>query len=116
MALDTVADYISEARTLLQDTTVEYRYADDDIVGGMNLGFLEARRLRSDLFLAAPATIPSYSAASPATAVAMDVQYRTALLYYAVGQVTLQDQEEAQDQRAAMYMNMFVAKLMSVTS
>lgn len=115
-ALATVADYLSEARTLLQDTVVPYRYSDADIVSGLNLGFLEARRLRPDIFRDIPSTVPSYSSVSPSDAVVMDAQYRSALLYYVVGHTNLRDQEESQDQRASAFLNKFVSQMLSVTA
>ena len=50
-ALDTVAQYLEEARRLLQDEVAPFRYPDDDIVDALNIGLMEARRLRADLFL-----------------------------------------------------------------
>jgi len=51
-ALETVGQYLSEARRLLQDEYApSYRYPDRDLVEALNIGLLEARRLRPDLFL-----------------------------------------------------------------
>lgn len=112
-ALATVADYISEARVLLQDTVAPYRYPDADLVAGLNLAVLEARRLRSDLFLGVT-TLPTYSAASTGTTVAIDEQYRVAFVYYVCGHAQLRDDEGNQDVRAGTFLKMFATQLTSL--
>ena len=116
MALDTVQDYLTRARVLLQDEVEPYRYSNDVLVEGMNLGLLEMRRLRADIFLAQLrlGTVPSYSSGSLATSVAVDNQYRVALLYYVVGHVQLQDGEDPTDQRATIFLNKFTAQLLTI--
>lgn len=114
-ALDTVADYIAHARVLLQDTVVDYRYSDDELVDNLNMGLLEIRRLRPELMLATfNGSIPVYSATSPTTAVACDVQYRPALLYYICGQAQLRDDEATQDQRATVFLNKFTSQMLTI--
>lgn len=112
-ALVTVADYIAQARSLLQDAVEPYRYPDADIVGNLNLGLLEIRKLRPDLMIRTPSNVPSYSAASPSTTVALDQQYRMPLLYYTVGQTQLRDVEETNDARASSLLAKFTAQLMT---
>ena len=43
MALDTVADYIHDARVLLQDEVAPYRYSDTQLVTSLNYAFMEAQ-------------------------------------------------------------------------
>jgi hypothetical protein len=111
MALDTVADYVAEARTLLQDTVEAYRYSDASLVSALNLGILTARRLRPDLFLGG--TIPSFTEADIATTTAfdMDEQYRVPFVYFIVGHAQLRDEEDTQDQRAAAFIGKFTTQL-----
>lgn len=117
MALDTVADYLSSARVLLQDTLSPYRYSDAELVNGLNLGLLEARRLRPDLLKSyLKTTPPSYSSGSPSTTVAMDPQYRVALLYYICGQAQLRDDETTQDARATVFLNKFTSQMLTIAS
>ena len=59
MALDTVADYMREARVLLQDTVPTYRYGDDSLISALNLAIMTARRNRPDLFMEVT-TIPQF--------------------------------------------------------
>ena len=115
MALDTVNDYIVSARRLLLDEAEPYRYPTADLVDAMNIGIMEAVRLRPDLFFKTLRTgVPaSYSASALSTTVALDVRYRSALLYYVVGMAQLRDDEATQDQRAGALLAKFTAQLMS---
>lgn len=125
--LVTVADYVAQARTLLQDLVQPYRYSDNDLVAGINLAFYEISRLRPDLLmntaysakvtprrtLAAP-TVPSYTSSDQTPNVAIPDQYRLALLYFIVGFAQLRDTEEVQDARASQFMNKFTSQLLAV--
>lgn len=112
MALDTVADYVLEARRLLQDQLPAYRYPDTDLVSALNLGMLAARKLRADLFIGVT-TIPTYTAVD-ATAVAMDQQFRLPFVYFMVGHAQLRDEEDTVDKRAAGFIGMFTTQLLSL--
>lgn len=114
MALDTMGDYIAEARRLMQDEVQPYRYPDADIIEAMNLAIMEARRLRPDLFLGRFNTLPSVSAAGDA--IDIEPMYRPAFTYYIVGRTQLRDAESTQDQRAAGLMNKFVSQMLTITS
>ena len=118
MALDTVADYVRNARVLLQDTVADYRYSDTELVEGLNLGLLEVRRLRPDLMRSYfRSSIPTYTTTSMSTtAVAMDPMYRVSLLYYICGQAQLRDDENSQDARASVFLNKFVAQMLTIQS
>lgn len=116
-ALETVSDYISQARVLLMDAIPDYRYSDDELVTNLNMGLLEMRRLRPELMRSYfRSSIPSYSASSPSTAVAVDVQYRVALLYYICGMAQLRDDENTQDARATVFLNKFTAQMLTIQS
>lgn len=108
--LATAGDYISEARRVLQDEVVPYRYPDADLLGALNLAIREARRIRPGLFLGA--ALPT--ASSAATAIAVDPMYRSALLYYVIGWTEMRDSEDTKDARAAMLLNKFTAQLQSI--
>lgn len=115
MALDTVANYIADARVLLQDTVSPYRYETDELVENLNLGLLEMRRLRPDLLMSSfRSTFPSYSASFTSTTVAVDPQYRMALLYYICGQAQLRDDEATQDNRAVNFLNKFTSQMLTI--
>lgn len=114
--LVSVADYITEARTLLEDKVSPYRYSDEVIVSHLNNAVNSAAALRPDLFMVALRTPPltQYVASQPTTTVAMDMRYRTALLYYVVGQTQLIDEEDTQDTRAAALLAKFASQLMTL--
>ena len=111
--LDTVQDYVREARVLLQDTVPTYRYADTELLSALNMGVLTARKLRPDLFLGV-ATLP-YFTANDTTAFAMDVQYRMPFVYFIVGHAQLRDEEDTQDSRANAFLGAFTAMLLTGT-
>lgn len=109
--LATVSDYVSLARTLLQDTVDSpYRYSDTDLVLALSLALPEAKKLRPDLFINVAL---QHFTAKDSTAVTMDEMYRVPLVYYMCGHVQLRDDEEVQDQRAAAFIGMFRAQLVS---
>lgn len=109
--LVTVAEYIDEARRLMQDREEPYRYSDGDIILSLNIGLLEARRLRPDLFLSSP-TVPSYSV--DGDIVAFDQQYRPALVEFIASNIMFEDEEEITDSRAAAFYAMFRQKLLGL--
>jgi len=115
-ALETVGQYVTEARVLLLDEVVPYRYADKDLVNALNIGMLEAKRLRADLFL--PAFAIPYADETTTIdltkTVKMDPMYRSALLYYIVGRMQLRDDEPTVDQRAGAFLQKFEQQLLSV--
>jgi hypothetical protein len=120
-ALDTVGQYLEETRRLLQDEVVPYRYPDDDLVDALNIGLMEARRLRADLFLPL-FDIPWFdpTRTSPGTdldaKVTLDPMYRSALVYYIVGRAQLRDDEPTTDTRASALITKFTAQLLKIQS
>jgi len=112
--LVTVADYITEARRILQDQDDPKRYPDGDLIAAINIALMEARRIRPDLFLGRFNDLPSVS--DPADEVKIDPMYRPSVLYYITGRVELRDSEDTKDQRATVLMNKFVAQLLTVQS
>ena len=109
MTLDTVADYVREARVLLQDQVVPYRYPDADLVSALNMGILRARFLRPDLFIGTT-TLPSFTA-NDTTTFSMDVQYRVPFVYFIAGHAQMRDEEDTQDNRSAAFLSMFAKQL-----
>lgn len=117
MALDTVQDYIDRARVLLLDTVEPYRYPDIDLVEALNMGILEARRLRADLFKSYfRTTLPDYTTGDLTAEVDIDPMYRMAFVYYVCGSAQLRDDENNQDSRAVTFLNKFTAQLLSIAA
>ena len=109
MALETVPLYLVAARGLLTDEDVPYRWSDDVLVLGLNLGLQEARAKRPDLFIDVT-TVPTYTGGDT---VVLNEMYRTALLYYIVGWAQLRDEEETSDARASAFMQKFTSLLVT---
>jgi hypothetical protein len=111
--LNTTADYVAQARELLQDVVNSpYRYSDTSLLNALTNAFPEAKKLRPDLFLTT--ALQTFTTVDT-TAVTFDPMYRMALVYYMVGMAQLRDDEEVQDQRAAAFLSMFAAKLGTVS-
>jgi len=112
-ALATVANFITTARVLLQDTAGD-RYSDAELVIALSLSMLEARKLRPDLFIGRFDDIPSYTV-NDSTAVEIDDQYRVPLLYYIVGHAQMRDEEDTQDARAAAFLGKFTSQMLGLS-
>jgi hypothetical protein len=112
--LATVQALLDEARVLLLDATVPYRYSDAELIRALNIAVLEARRLRPDLFLQSAFALPTYTTGTDAFAI--EPMYRPSFVYYVVGRAQLRDDEATQDARASVLMNKFVAQLLSAAS
>jgi hypothetical protein len=115
--LNSVADYIADARTLLQDTIPPFRYDDPSLLTALNVTLLEARRLRSDLFvfnLAVNGQTQAFTAVDD-TYVEMEPQFRLAILHGLCGHAYERDQEDVQDVRASNFLNLFSVGLVGRT-
>ncbi len=107
--LNTVADYIAEAHTLLQDKVPDYRYDEQSLLTAFNITLLHARRLRADLFvynLAVMGQVQSFKVVDD-TKVVMEAQFRPYILHGLCGHALERDQEDVQDLRSATFMNIF---------
>jgi hypothetical protein len=118
-ALDTVGQYLTESRRLLQDQFVPYRYPDADLVDAINIGMQEARRLRADLFIPQGFQVPyvdSSGTIDTTALVPLEQMYRSALVYYIVGRAQLRDDEATTDSRASAFMQKFLTQMLVITS
>ncbi len=116
--LETIDDYVEDARILLQDVIAPYRYDDDSLIIAMNVTLLEGRRLRPDLFVYETRCGPlgvQHLQAVDGTTVFMEPQFRLAFLHGMVGHALERDQEDIQDARAAAFMAVFTAILVGKT-
>lgn len=115
MALDTVQDYVDNARVLLQDTVATYRYSSEELVDALNLAILELIRVRPDVcFKLLRTSVLEFSAGSLSAAVTIDPRYRPAVLYFIVGHAQLRDEEDVQGERAAALLNGFLSRLSGI--
>lgn len=107
--LNSVANYIADVRTLLQDMVPPYRYDDPSLLVALNLTLLEAKRLRSDLFvfnLAVRGQVQAFKTVDD-TYVEMEPEFRLAILHGICGHALERDQEDYEDQRASAFLGMF---------
>lgn len=117
MALDTVGDFITRARVLLQDEVAPYRYETDELIASLNEAHLEAKRLRPDLYLRTfEQDLPDYTVEGDSVEDTIPPEFRRAFLYYIVGDAQLRDDEATQDARATIFLNKFVAQLLTLPS
>jgi len=115
--LTTVADYIAEARRLLQDQQATFRYPDLDMIEALNHGIMEAFRLRPDFFVAAASAFSAPpDLTNTSSNVGFPLGYRHALLSYLVGKMLLRDAEPANDARANALMSRFTAQLLTLVA
>lgn len=116
--LETVSDYIDDARTLLQDSIAPFRYDDPSLLRGLNIALLEGFRLRPDLFLfqkhPGGRLVPSYTA-NDATVVPIEFPFRNAFLHGMAGHALERDQEDVQDERAVLFLSIMTNLLTGKT-
>lgn len=110
--LDTVVDYITDARTLLQDTVLPPRYDDASLLTALNVSLLEGRRLRPDLFVYTyGSNVPSFGPKVDDTEIKIEQQFRQAFVYGLCAHALARDQEDVEDQRSNSFMGVFHAVL-----
>lgn len=112
MAALTVGDVIVQVRGILQDDEGE-RWVDDKVYRTLNLGLLEARRMRPDMFRGMLDNVPQYVPTDVDVPIAFEQQYIPALVLYTAGMLQAYDIEGVEDQRAAAMLTTFTAKLLT---
>mgnify|MGYP003575019498 CR=1 FL=1 len=135
----TYADIITEARDLLQDSLVPYRYSAATLLAALNRGLREMGRIRPDAFwdrfelttadILVPEVVNTDSDPDDApeevdldedSQVALtdeidfNGEYLSALVYFVVASAELRDEEYTNDGRASMMMAQFKAQLVAV--
>lgn len=115
-ALDTVADYISDGRTLLQDTLQPYRYDDPSLLVALNTILLEARRIRPDLFVYKHHEKVPYFTNVDSSEVEIEQPFRLSLVYGLCAHALARDQEDVQDSRSSKFMGVFYDMMLGLKS
>jgi len=114
--LTNVGNIIAQVRTLIQDTdnsSGQYRYSTDSIVTALNQGVMEMFRIRPDLFLEVNYVVPIFNIGHLDVDIGIEPQYVPPLIYYVVGLVQVRDDEQTQDTRAATFLKVFQAAIVS---
>lgn len=110
--LDTVQDYVTDARTLLQDVIFPFRYDDLSLLTALNVALLEGRRLRPDLFVYHyGAHVPTFGPKVTTEEVVIEEQFRHAFVYGLCAHALARDQEDVEDQRSNAFMQVFTTVL-----
>lgn len=110
---NTVADYVADARTILQDLIPDYRYHEPSLLTALNAAMLEARRIKPELFvynLEVDGQVQSFKVVDE-TYVEIEPQFRLAIVHGLVGHALERDQEDYQDQRATAFLALFTQGL-----
>jgi hypothetical protein len=110
---NSVADYVAEAHTILQDIIPDYRYNEPSLLVALNAALLEARRIKPELFvynLDTGGQVQSFTAVDD-TYVDIEPQFRLAIVHGLVGHALERDQEDYQDQRATAFLALFTQGL-----
>jgi hypothetical protein len=111
--LNSVADYVADARTLLQDLIPDYRYNEASMLTALNVALLEARRIKPELFVynwEVGGQVQSFKEVDD-TYVDIEPQFRLALLHGLCGHALERDQEDVQDTRATAFLALFTQGL-----
>lgn len=103
-ALETVKDYIDDARVLLLDQTAPYRYGDPSLLTAFNIALMEAQRLRADLFMLHYDSEAPFFPQIDTTPFKFERPFRLAIVMGTVSHAIARDQEDVQDQRAATFL------------
>src|SRR4249920_1791108 len=110
---NTVADYVADARTILQDLVPDFRYDDPSMLTALNAAMLEARRIKPELFVydfEHGGQVQAFKAVDD-TFVDIEPQFRLAIVHGLIGHALERDQEDYQDQRATAFLAMFTQGL-----
>jgi hypothetical protein len=110
---NTVADYVADARTILQDLVPDYRYDNSSMLTALNAAMLEARRIKPELFVynwEFNGQVQSFTEVDE-TYVEIEPQFRLAIVHGLIGHALERDQEDYQDQRATAFLALFTQGL-----
>jgi hypothetical protein len=123
-----VGEYLTVARSLLQDMVAPYRYPDQDIVSALNIALSEMQRIRPDIFLdlkyQSPLAKGDIDDGVPSGFLAIDMtamvpvpgKYITALYWFITGWLQMYDVTDTQDARAQGFMAKFQSHLTTLTA
>jgi len=115
--LNTVAEYVAEARVLLQDSVTPFRYDDASLLTALNLTLLEARRIRPDLFVynhRYNGQAQAFTAVDD-TLVDIEPQFRLGISYGMTAHAYTRDQEDYSAEQATTFWSFFDAVMLGRT-
>jgi hypothetical protein len=110
---NTVANYIADARILLQDVVPDYRYDDPSLLTALNVTMVKTRQIRPDFFvydLEHNGQVQHFDEVDD-TYVDIEPQFRPAIVHGICGHALERDQEDVQDIRASSFLQQFHSQL-----
>lgn len=121
----TYEDVATEARVLLQDTEIPYRYSNTALLQFYNRGLQALARVRPDacysLFSANALNVPELvesGAGSGQTdwtdTFGLEMQFFNPLVHYVVGMAEITDDEYTEDGRAQLLLNEFKRSILAI--
>jgi hypothetical protein len=114
----TYQSLINEAREILQDTEVPYRYADSILLNILNRGLQEVGRSRPDAywdtFLTDDIVVPEVTDVTLGDTFPLAMQFFLPLVSFVVAWAEVLDDEFTVDGRADMLGKQFKAQLLAV--
>lgn len=112
--MTTLNGIVAQARSILKDGRVPYRYSDEDLRVYGNEAIQAACRMRPEFMIAGgtgyPPTVPVPTDQLP---VDLDRFYSTALVDYIVGRAMMRDDQYMDEGQAAMFMQKFAAAIVA---
>lgn len=106
-----LSDLVTQVRELVQDEVEPYRYDDARVYRTLNNAFVEAYRIRPDIFVDLDFQIPYVSAANAADTFPLDQQFYVAFVDFVVSMIEFSDDEWTVDGRAASLLTLFNARI-----
>jgi len=106
-----LSDLLIQVRELVLDEVVPYRYSDDRIFRTLNNAYVEAYRIRPDIFVDLDFQIPFVTAANSPDPFQLDQQFYNAFVDYTVSMIEFSDDEWTVDGRAIGYLTLFNQRL-----
>jgi len=118
-----IDDVVTEVRLILNDSTTPYRYPNSTVCQILNTALREVYRIRPDAYIGnftsgqlsanlANTYSPSDLGLSPATAFPLDDRlFFGPVVFFVAGRIEIEDDEFADDNRAALLMKAFESQL-----
>jgi hypothetical protein len=107
-----IGDTLEQARIILQDKRVPYRYETDELYVYLNNSFTEIKRLRPDIFVGRfENELPKYSEGDESKTYPLADMYFPATVTYMVAMAETRDDQSIATGRAATFLQLFTAQL-----
>lgn len=106
-----LSDLIIQVRELLQDQVEPYRYSDDRLYRTLSSAFVEAYRIRPDIFVDLKFQIPFVVPSNSIDTFPLDQQFYMAFVDFVTSMTEFSDDEWTVDARAMSLLQLFNSRL-----